>query len=108
MDTRVAEFGIACEACHGPGDIHVKDELTSSIVQPDYLMHRRASQVCGQCHSINIFTDEKAGESWNASGLNYRPGDELAQSLHVIRGGAENTHIKTKAVLADRPYFLED
>src|SRR5262249_11941094 len=66
IDTRVAEFGIACEACHGPGEAHVaanRDPLrrygrhlssTSdpTIVQPQRLTHRLSSQVCGQCHSI--------------------------------------------------------
>lgn len=108
MDTRVAEFGIACEACHGPGAQHVDDELAQSITQPQYLAHRRASEVCGQCHSITIFADEQQGERWNAAGHAYRPGGELAEVLHVVRGGDAANDPKTAALLANRPYFLED
>jgi len=60
-DTRVAEFGISCEACHGPGQQHIahhreligeqaEDVVLSNdpIVNPDTLSHVRSSQVCGQ------------------------------------------------------------
>src|SRR5439155_15199477 len=61
-DSSVAEFGIACEACHGPADRHVAvhrnpwrrywAHLVSgrdpTIVQPATLEPKAASQVCGQ------------------------------------------------------------
>jgi hypothetical protein len=57
--TRVAEFGIACEACHGPGKKHVTlrrekpaaaNIADDPIVNPSSLDHRRASEICGACH----------------------------------------------------------
>jgi hypothetical protein len=63
--TQVAEFGIACEACHGPGERHVSqmrdplarfaaylsDEPSETIVDPEDLDRDRAAAVCAQCHS---------------------------------------------------------
>lgn len=62
----VTEFGIACEACHGPGQAHVAsnqspvhrlgnhlgDEGDATIVNPARLSPERASMVCGQCHAL--------------------------------------------------------
>ena len=66
VETTVAEFGISCEACHGPGQTHVdanqsplrryrlhfSGQPDPTIVQPALLDPRRSSQVCGQCHSV--------------------------------------------------------
>ena len=98
-DTRAVEFGIACEACHGPGEAHARANrnplrrytlhLTraadSTIVQPMRLDPRRASQVCGQCHSFWEFTDAGAERDANARGLPYRPGDDLAATRFIVQ-----------------------
>src|SRR5437867_7700858 len=61
METRAGELGIACEACHGPGQHHVlarKAEwnqattpdarvLRSEIVHPKKIEPVRAAQICG-------------------------------------------------------------
>ena len=78
MDTVVAEFGIACEACHGPGEEHVAknrdpqrryqlyltDDADPTIVQPARLDHARSSQVCGQCHAVQTFRSDRDLERW--------------------------------------------
>jgi predicted CXXCH cytochrome family protein len=95
--TRAAELGIACEACHGPGAAHIERQhnpltryqtrLTgagdSSIVNPARVGAERASEICGQCHSYFVPND---AERWWQSGFaeNYRPGDALAGSRHVL------------------------
>src|SRR5205085_6416674 len=77
FDTRVTELGIACEACHGPGETHVNLEQKrraegittnspSEIVQPARLDHVRSSQVCGFCHSMKWF--EKNAD-WGENGF---------------------------------------
>ena len=77
---RVAEFGIACEACHGPAEEHVAahrnpvhriasrlDEAPDpTIVHPKRLDSHRSAAVCGQCHGVII---AEAGP--------YRPGDDI-------------------------------
>ena len=91
VETTAAEFGISCEACHGPGQIHVdanqnplrryqlylSDQPDPTIVQPALLDPRRSSQVCGQCHSVWEFYDSAGERQANATGFPYRPGDEL-------------------------------
>lgn len=94
-DTRAAEFGISCEACHGPGEQHValhrnpvsryNSHLTktidSSIVNPAKLDHERSSQVCGRCHSV---FGPRTMESWRKirqTGYSaFQPGGNLHDS----------------------------
>ena len=89
-DTHVAELGIACEACHGPGHAHVseqrsplsryiehfRDAAVASIVQPAKLSPRKASEVCSQCHGLWQFRTDAAAGRWRAHGHAYRPGGE--------------------------------
>jgi len=91
MDTRVAEFGIACEACHGPGEeharanrqplrryaLHVTNGVDDTIVNPARLSAKRSAQVCGQCHGF--WRDNAAGknEQFLVDGDPFRPGDDL-------------------------------
>ncbi len=98
-DTQVAEFGIACEACHGPGEQHVQlhKNLTSlteprtadSIVNPAGLSHRLSSQVCGQCHSVRNSLSPEKEQQYLIHGESYRPGEELRDALHVVRRNEE-------------------
>ena len=97
LNTRVAEIGIACEACHGPAEDHVRanqnpvrryaqhsnaDSKTDHlIVNPSKLDHRASSQVCGQCHSIKW----TPGNTWRDEGFHYRPGDDLEKQIPVVR-----------------------
>lgn len=98
MDTQVAEFGIACEACHGPGRQHVHrmtDErerskfreglIDAGIVHPEKLPPPLASQVCGQCHGTLTFASDNAAFDWLVHGFAYRPGQELTDSRFLIR-----------------------
>jgi predicted CXXCH cytochrome family protein len=79
----VAELGISCEACHGPGEQHVLrhrspltryrqhlgDAADPTIVNPARLPPKEASQICGQCHTA-------FGEELQPSGT-YRAGDDF-------------------------------
>lgn len=94
-DTLVGEFGISCEACHGPGEEHVRlrkaarddgSELVNDpIVNPVSLPHRRASQVCGQCHGITMPPNMQTYVDFLTNGYHYRPGQELSESVVVVR-----------------------
>ena len=79
-DTRVAELGISCEACHGPAQHHVdwretdrdatrQPQGSDRIVEPTMLAHARGSEVCGNCH----------GRTWPTGNAmpKYVPGDML-------------------------------
>jgi hypothetical protein len=102
-DTEVGEFGIACEACHGPGEAHVEinrdptrryglhlsGDADPSIVNPARLPHDRSAQVCGQCHSVNTFHSREATRTWSRDGFPYRPGDDLNETRRVFHGDAD-------------------
>src|SRR6185436_6803227 len=92
VDTRAGELGIACEACHGPGQKHVetrlaagKDkasrpetpDLRNEIVHPKKIEPIRSAQICGFCHSMKWFD---RSEAWMEHGFRYRPGDDLEQT----------------------------
>ncbi|HEX6242441.1 MAG TPA: hypothetical protein VFZ61_16125, partial [Polyangiales bacterium] len=89
FDTQVAELGIACEACHGPGEeharananplrryaLHLGGRADPSIVNPARLSAARALDVCGRCHGQRITDDV---ERFLRQGDPFVPGDDLA------------------------------
>jgi hypothetical protein len=97
--TRSVELGIACEACHGPGEEHVAanasplrryrehfaddDAGDPTIVNPARLDRERSTEVCGQCHSYFRTLDM---ESWQRTGVPYRAGGDLDATRVVFRG----------------------
>ncbi len=96
-DTHVGEFGISCEACHGPGQDHIRlhreagansTSITTAsaadvdpIVNPASLSKVRSAQVCGQCHAVmdplNMDLD------YQENGHKYRPGKDLTETHGV-------------------------
>jgi hypothetical protein len=122
VDTTAAEFGVACEACHGPADEHVRINadprrryalhLTkasdTSIVHPARLDPRRSAQVCGQCHSFWEFEDQAAERAANARGLPYRPGDDLRQTRFIVQPTVEAGSAIIQRFLQDDPGFIRD
>ncbi|HEX6886169.1 MAG TPA: cytochrome c3 family protein [Planctomycetota bacterium] len=108
--TKVAELGIACEACHGPGAAHVEwrqrpeaehePEPATGIVDPSELDPAREAQVCGQCHGTFVFAHSSAHENWLREGFAYRPGDELWSSRSFLRGRTEQNGQPVREYLA--------
>ncbi len=100
--TQAVEFGISCEACHGPGAEHVRvnrnpirryqqrlgAEPDPTIVNPARLPHDRSSEICGQCHSVGIHRSDEAEKQWIHNGYSFRPGDVLAADpiRFIVRG----------------------
>ena len=86
-DTRVAELGISCEACHGPGEAHARahereDPMAPRLVHPKKLSAEKSSQVCGQCHAIATFKQRDWDKGyWNQ----FKPGDDLHQFRNVVQ-----------------------
>lgn len=91
-DTRVAELGIACEACHGPAQAHVERHRAAprgaapvgdhgeAIINPEKLSPARSAQVCGYCHAVASFVNDQLVDDYFVSGVTFRPGDDLSQS----------------------------
>jgi predicted CXXCH cytochrome family protein len=99
FDPHVGELGIACEACHGPSEAHIHahrdpveryrshkgDEADATIVNPDHLSAKQATQLCAQCHSMNIFrSDPRTG------GMRYRSAEDLAITRMVLHANDEH------------------
>lgn len=97
-DSQVAEFGIACEACHSEGREHIalnhdplrrfKLHLTTktdpTITNPERLTGPTSGLACGQCHSVWAFNDMTSKIDFNRHGQKFRSGDaDLAQRFVV-------------------------
>jgi len=121
IQTRVAEMGIACEQCHGPGEAHIAANQSPfrrylehvqgggdpTIVNPARLAAKAGSQVCGQCHSLTEVTEDiELGE-----GKKYVPGDDLEATQPLLsplhESAALRKHIAQDA-LYTKNYFWAD
>lgn len=99
FNSEVAELGIACESCHGPGRAHtesMRDPLdryatflgrrqVEGIVNPAELSPEREVAVCGQCHGQRLPTDRGHLVDWLTTGPTYRSGDRLEDHVVPIR-----------------------
>ncbi|MFM9117582.1 MAG: multiheme c-type cytochrome [Planctomycetota bacterium] len=91
LDSAVVEFGISCEACHGPGGEHVRRRQADpsapdqTLVHPARLDHQRASEICGLCHSYTFAKSTTSELHELSHGFSYRPGQRLQDSLFLIR-----------------------
>lgn len=93
--TRVAAYGISCEACHGPASAHVErhrdpvqriwtgvtDQGDGSIAHPGALGPALGSDVCGRCHGQRIGKDIAAVM---IAGDGFLPGEPLADVSRPI------------------------
>ena len=126
FDTRAAEFGISCEACHGPGEKHIayhrsldsqKDDSSSlssdPIANPENMTHVRSSQVCGQCHGVMTGKGDFAKINWE--GNDFRPGDDLRDHFTMWQLGSPemkqmlaNPEMHDQVVSTNRATFYSD
>jgi len=94
------EYGIGCEACHGPGSLHVQNLLvktrpwctvchTEEVDEPgdDIIVSVKAA-VCGQCHSRGKQRFRKAGSDHIQNTFNfpvdYRPGENISDAYEPM------------------------
>ena len=124
IETTVAEFGIACESCHGPAEAHVtanrnplrryrlhlakgRDrEGDPTIMLPPQLDPTRSSQTCGQCHSVWEFYDVDGERHANRAGLPYRPGDELRDTRFIAQPSVDRDSAEMLAFVENDPEFV--
>lgn len=123
-DTHVAEFGISCEACHGPGQSHVQiyraknkgageAELAKlakdMIVNPTGLPHRSRSDLCGQCHGVGLLDFAALSkEEYLQNGSPFRPGKAMADIpfCSIVQAGPDSWQTDTFKSFATSPEKL--
>lgn len=115
VSSTVAELGIACEACHGPGQAHAQRWRTQAappegtleddptMLDPRELGAGRASEICGQCHSISVFHDDDA---WVARGRDQPPPAPMSSWGRVVRHPLREHGAWTDALLDTDPDFF--
>ena len=99
--TQVAELGISCEACHGPGGEHVKRNSSParrltlqqagrgdpSVVHPERLSVERRDEICARCHGALV----PKAEAWDRRTARdpFIAGQDLSQFNHKFTSEAE-------------------
>ena len=97
LESRVGDLGISCEACHGPGEAHVRANRSPlrrylrhfgdpapdpTIVNPKRLSPKASTQVCGQCHGMKFV---HGFEGYLETGFSFRPGGEMEPATPLLR-----------------------
>ncbi|QDV05242.1 Doubled CXXCH motif (Paired_CXXCH_1) [Planctomycetes bacterium Poly30] len=117
-ETVVGEFGISCEACHGPGDLHaslnrnplrryqqhLSDAADDSVVNPKRLEAKASAHVCAQCHSVNALVPKRLADA-QENGSPYRPGADLEET-HIVFGGRRERG--TQELARSTPGFMRE
>jgi predicted CXXCH cytochrome family protein len=114
--TEVAELGIACEACHGPGKEHIRVNQNPArryaiqeagtgdptIVNPRRLSVPRADDICAHCHGALV----PRAETWDRATLAdpYNAGEDLRRFNFFFWSEAEQAlYYQRKQPEADQP-----
>ncbi|MCJ2540640.1 MAG: hypothetical protein LN414_05165, partial [Candidatus Thermoplasmatota archaeon] len=73
------ELGVGCEACHGPGSLHITPP--GDATREEFIWNTVDSGLCGACHnrgkSVGQLGGEDAGYPLDSSGHPYLPGDDM-------------------------------
>jgi predicted CXXCH cytochrome family protein len=85
-----AEQNIACEACHGPGSLHIEQGGKGHIVNPVKLNHERGAMVCFRCHMSG--RPPKGDFEKYAWAVGYMPGEDLKQYWGYDKPKGENSY----------------
>ncbi len=96
-NSSVAELGIACEACHGPAEEHVRrnsdplrryllylGDRDRTIYSPAELPTERQTQICGHCHGQRLPNPIERIEQFVSEGDPYTAGDDLGEYTSPI------------------------
>ena len=119
FETKVAELGIACEACHGPGDEHARGyrnpleryaanldigdgEHDAELVFPSHLDAPRESAVCGQCHGQRMPADLADLQAWLVKGPSFRPGGRLEEHVTLVTQSTPSPRGSTPELFSQR------
>jgi Cytochrome c554 and c-prime len=121
-DSQVAEFGIACEACHGEGREHIernrdpirrfKIHLTTksdpTVTNPSRLNGPDSGLDCGQCHSVWAFNNMADKIDFNRHGASFRPGASDLKQRFVVQPNAQDHSEQKDFIRRTEPDFFSN
>lgn len=121
-DTRVAEFGITCEACHSEGRQHIArnrnplrrfaTHLTTgrdaTITNPTRLSAAASSLDCAQCHSIWAFNNMTDKIDFNRQGSVFRPGHVDLGQRFVVQPNKSDHQEQKDFIRRTEPDFFDN
>ena len=121
-DSQVAEFGIACEACHSEGREHIernrnpirrfKIHLTAksdpTVTNPASLKGPESALACGQCHSVWAFNNMTDKIDFNRHGAAFRPGAHDLSQRFVVQPNASDHGEQKDFIRRTEPDFFQN
>jgi formate-dependent nitrite reductase cytochrome c552 subunit len=121
-DSQVAEFAIACEACHGEGREHIqanrnpfrrfKLHLTTrsdpTVTNPARLSGPDSAIDCGQCHSVWAFNNMTDKIEFNRHGAAFRPGAHDLSDRFVVQPNAPDHSEQKDFIRRTEPDFFKN
>ena len=83
MTDVVANLGVSCEACHGPGSAHIANVRDKSfIINPSDFSNQQQMDACGACHARNNKWHEN---TYRNDTPNFLIGDNLNELVEIAR-----------------------
>jgi hypothetical protein len=89
-DPPIAELKVGCENCHGPGGLHVDEQLKhlpisgridTSIVNPAHLSPRLSDDMCMYCHEFGEARIPQPGKKFE----DFLPGTPLLNTMTIFK-----------------------
>jgi len=111
--TEMADPGVSCEACHGPGARHAETKDKRDIVRPDHIDKELALSICARCHGphdplfplLDAKDQFRPGERYDAryQALVITDGTERSGE-YFADGRPSSSTFETQALLQSRCY----
>jgi len=121
-DTKVAEFGIACEACHSEGaahiaanrnplrrwKLHLRKSADATIENASRMKGPESALTCGQCHSVWAFNGMTEKIEFNREGTKFRPGEPDLVQRFVVQPNEKDHSSQKDFIHRTEPDFFRN
>ena len=121
-DTTVAQFGIACEACHREGQehiianrnplrrwrLHLTNKADPTIANPSRMKGPESALACGQCHSVWAFNGMDEKIQFNRQGTTFRAGNSNLGQRFVVQPNEKDHPAQKEFIHQTEPDFFRN